>query len=407
MSQRKTIGDYEILTHIGEGGFAHVVSAIHKPTNIRVAIKIVKKIIPDDVMHPIRIRRELEILKKVKHPFICEFLELLETETDWYFVMELVQNGTLLEYVNSGGKLSEKEAGSYFAQMLSVVNYLHKECSIAHRDLKAENVLLDRNKHIRIIDFGLSNTVENDAKIMQTACGSPAYAAPEMIKGEHYTMSTDIWSLGILLYAIVASHLPFDDPNMHRLMQKIVFQQVQYPAHFSRNLCDLLDKMLAKDPNSRITIDEIIAHPWMQGTNAQLAQFNQNCINVPEDQIFNDLSSFGYNIDEVKVDLAANKTTRNTVAYNLIKREKTTDMLTIFVGNLLATPNSFRFPTLQKPIRLATTNFSEKKKTTILLTNANTVINQRRRSVLAQSIHLAMPKPVKKTTHPKSMTPVK
>ena len=411
MSQTKNIGDYEIMAHIGDGGFAHVVSAIHKPTNTKVALKIVKKVIPDDPMHPIRIKRELDILRRVKHPFVCEFFELLETEKDWYFVMELVQNGTLLEYVNRGGKLPEKEACFYFAQMLSVINYLHTECSIAHRDLKAENVLLDRHKHVRVIDFGLSNTVENDVKIMETACGSPAYAAPEMIRGEKYTMSTDIWSLGILLFAICAGYLPFDDQNMNRLMQKIVFQTVQYPPFFSKNLVDLLENMLTKNPQDRITIHEIMNHPWMQG-NSNLVKFGQSDIKVSDDQVFADLAKCGYNVDEVKADLAAGKTTRNTVGYNIVKREKTTDMIAIFFGQPILMPNQLKFPTLQKPLRIGTTNanpntVADKKKTTIILTNANAVVNQRRRSVLAQSIHIARPKPVQRSIHPKSVTPVK
>jgi hypothetical protein len=143
-----------------------------------------------------------------------------------------------------------------------VLEYLHLEMHVAHRDLKCENVLLDCHNNIRVIDFGLSYQFPESHPELTTACGSPAYAAPEMVKGNTYTRATDIWSTGVMLFAIIAGHLPFDDANVQRLLQRVVGTEPAYPSYMSPPLVDLIQKMLVKDPDYRVTLEAIRAHPW-------------------------------------------------------------------------------------------------------------------------------------------------
>lgn len=336
------LDDYEVLNKIGQGGFSSVYRAIHKFTHIPVAIKVMKKNFVEDPTQDQIVKREIEILKIVKHPFVCWFYDFFESPDNYYIVMEMAENGTILDYVNQGGSLSEKEAGLYFAQIVSVLNFLHTKCQIAHRDMKAENVLLDKFKNVRIIDFGLSNSKQQD-KLMQTACGSPAYASPEMILGRPYDFSTDTWSAGILLFAICAGYLPFDDPNIQSLMQKIVYRNVTYPPHFSPKLKDLLEKMLVKDPKDRISFQEIIQHPWLADYQKVCEMSVENFDHL-DSEILEQVNRIS---NENGVDLGG----QEGVTFNILKRDRITNMLYSMVN-----PNRFpsipSFPTkvLPRPV---------------------------------------------------------
>jgi serine/threonine protein kinase len=156
------------------------------------------------------------------HPFVTELFQALDDDTNYYLVMEFVEHGNMLDYVNLNGRVNEDQARRFFTQLIWVLEYLHFERKVAHRDLKCENVLLDRYDNIRLIDFGLSTAFSDLNPQLATACGSPAYAAPEMVKGNQYTKSADIWSAGILLFAVCTGYLPFDDDNVERMLLKIV-----------------------------------------------------------------------------------------------------------------------------------------------------------------------------------------
>ncbi|OHT14863.1 hypothetical protein TRFO_42868 [Tritrichomonas foetus] len=254
------IGDYMFGQSIGEGAFAKVRVGYHVPTKTKVAIKVIKK---DESTTNERMSRELKAFSHFDHPFIAKFFELVEDEAHIYIIQELAMGGTLLDSVNSRGILEENEIKHYFAQLICAIEYLH-HLKVMHRDLKAENVLLDRNNNIRLIDFGLCNILQDEDQIMKTACGSPAYAPPEMIQGRPYDQSAEVWSLGILLYAIANCELPFEDSNQQRLLQKIVYTEPHYSTDLlSPELIDLLKKMLTKNPKQRITLDEIKNHPFI------------------------------------------------------------------------------------------------------------------------------------------------
>lgn len=269
------IGNYIIISKLGSGSFASVWLAQHTITGFKVAIKIIYKSSLTSEEAVTRFNRECALLKQMDHPFISDLFEIIEDPENYYLIMEYVDHGNMLNYVNTNGRLSEDRARHYFCQLVSALDYLHNEKFVAHRDLKAENVLLDVHDNIRLIDFGLSNVFSKDSPELKTACGSPAYAAPEMIQGHPYTKAADIWSAGILLYAMVVGRLPYDDPNIQKLLTKIVTEEVHYPSSLSFSLVDLLKRLLVKNPEQRITLTRLKEHPWFsQSEYKTIMEFN-------------------------------------------------------------------------------------------------------------------------------------
>ena len=262
----KVVGDYKLIRRAGRGSFATVWVAEQVQTGMPVAIKAIQNKSVSAPDAATRFAREINLIKQMDHPFIAKLFEIVKEEEYTYLVMEYVENGNLLDFVNNNGKLPETQARRYFSQLLSALEYLHNVRFVAHRDLKAENVLLDRNNNIRLIDFGLSNIFTEDNPQLSTACGSPAYAAPEMVCGKKYTKAADIWSAGVLLYAMVVGELPFDDDNIQKLLQKIAYTEPVYPSFLSHQLHDLLLKLMQKKPDQRITIEKIKEHPWFSAS---------------------------------------------------------------------------------------------------------------------------------------------
>lgn len=272
------IYDYKLQNKIGKGSFATVFKAIHIGTNRVCAIKRIDKSCllleqtnagdpPQYDMREVEIiKREIRISKKADHPLIVHFYETFEDEDFLYFVMEYIEGESMLNYVNSNGKLSEDQARYFFKQLISCVEYLHNQLHVTHRDLKAENIIVDVHNNIRLIDFGLSSESSiNDEKsntMMSTVCGSPAYAAPELVRGNEYSNSVDIWSCGVVLYSMVFASLPFYDENITKLFHKVVFEDPPIPNTISPDLSNLILQLLQKDPDERISIDKIKESEW-------------------------------------------------------------------------------------------------------------------------------------------------
>ncbi|CAI2384504.1 unnamed protein product [Moneuplotes crassus] len=261
-SDPKNIGNYVISKVIGQGTFGKVWKGIHLLTGEKVAVKLFdkKQIKNKDDMK--RIKREIKIQKKVKHPNIAQLYEMVETEEFIYLILEYCSGGELFDYIVAKKRLDEKEACKYFQELISGIEYLGKN-NISHRDLKPENLLIDFNKSIKIIDFGLSNFYSDKNDKLQTACGSPCYAAPEMIAGKKYNgLMTDIWSAGVVLYTMICGYLPFENENTSLLYKSILRVQYSVPSWVSKLSKNLLNKILVSDPSVRATIDEIRDHPW-------------------------------------------------------------------------------------------------------------------------------------------------
>ncbi len=208
-----------------------------------------------------KVKREIKILKMCMHPHIIRLYEVIETPQDIYVFIEYSSGGELFDYIVERGRLAENEARRFFQQIVSGVEYCHRNM-IAHRDLKPENLLLDENSNVKIADFGLSNCMR-DGWFLKTSCGSPNYAAPEVISGRLYAgPEVDIWSCGVILYALLCGTLPFDDESIPYLFKKIKGGIYTLHSYLSDQSKDLISKMLITDPLNRISIDNIRRHPW-------------------------------------------------------------------------------------------------------------------------------------------------
>ncbi|GJP44737.1 hypothetical protein CLOM_g4094 [Closterium sp. NIES-68] len=253
--------NYRLGKTLGIGSFGKVKVAEHVLTGHKVAIKILnrKKIRSMDMDE--KVKREIKILRLFMHPHIIRQYEVIETPTDIFVVMEYVKCGELFDYIVEKGRLAEDEARKFFQQIISGVEYCHRNM-VVHRDLKPENLLLDAKGNIKIADFGLSN-VMRDGHFLKTSCGSPNYAAPEVISGKLYAgPEVDVWSSGVILYALLCGSLPFDDENIPSLFKKIKGGIYTIPGNLSSGARDLIPRMLLVDPLLRITIPEIRQHPW-------------------------------------------------------------------------------------------------------------------------------------------------
>ncbi|XP_028036600.1 5'-AMP-activated protein kinase catalytic subunit alpha-2 [Bombyx mandarina] len=255
------IGHYTLGTTLGVGTFGKVKIGEHQLTKHKVAIKILnrQKIKSLDVVG--KIRREIQNLKLFRHPHIIKLYQVISTPTDIFMIMEYVSGGELFDYIVKRGKLQEHEARRFFQQIISGVDYCHRHM-IVHRDLKPENLLLDHNMHVKIADFGLSNMMM-DGEFLRTSCGSPNYAAPEVISGKLYAgPEVDVWSCGVILYALLCGTLPFDDEHVPTLFRKIKSGIFPIPEYLNKSVVSLLCMMLQVDPMKRATIEDVKKHDW-------------------------------------------------------------------------------------------------------------------------------------------------
>ncbi|PAA81066.1 hypothetical protein BOX15_Mlig005112g3, partial [Macrostomum lignano] len=255
-------GFYQLGETIGSGGFAKVKAAYHILTGEKVAIKIMTKAeLGEDLP---RVKNEIEALKLIEHQHICQLYQVIETNERYYIVMEYCPGGELFDYIVEKDRLDEREARALFRQILSAVGHLHLR-GIAHRDLKPENILIDEDQAMKLIDFGLSARPPGGAGgLLATCCGSPAYAAPELISQQQYRGSAaDVWSLGVLLYALLCGFLPFEDQSLPALYKKIQRGQFDLPCWLSPSAAELLSKMMQTDPVRRVTVPMLARHAWV------------------------------------------------------------------------------------------------------------------------------------------------
>uniref|UniRef100_A0A0K0D340 non-specific serine/threonine protein kinase n=1 Tax=Angiostrongylus cantonensis TaxID=6313 RepID=A0A0K0D340_ANGCA len=263
MKPQIKIGHYILRDTLGVGTFGKVKVGIHEATGYKVAVKILnrQKIKTLDVVG--KIRREIQNLSLFRHPHIIRLYQVISTPTDIFMIMEYVSGGELFDYIVKHGRLKTPEARRFFQQIISGVDYCHRHM-VVHRDLKPENLLLDEHNNVKIADFGLSN-IMTDGDFLRTSCGSPNYAAPEVISGKLYAgPEVDVWSCGVILYALLCGTLPFDDEHVPTLFRKIKSGVFPIPDYLDKPLVSLLLHMLMVDPMKRATIKDVIAHEWFQ-----------------------------------------------------------------------------------------------------------------------------------------------
>lgn len=315
------IGHYTLGNTLGVGTFGKVKIGEHQLTKHKVAVKILnrQKIKSLDVVG--KIRREIQNLKLFRHPHIIKLYQVISTPTDIFMIMEYVSGGELFEYIVKHGKLQEADARRFFQQIISGVDYCHRHM-IVHRDLKPENLLLDHNMHVKIADFGLSNMMM-DGEFLRTSCGSPNYAAPEVISGKLYAgPEVDIWSCGVILYALLCGTLPFDDEHVPTLFRKIKSGIFPIPEHLNKSVVSLLCHMLQIDPMKRATIEDIKKHEWFQkDCPAYLfpSPVEQDSSVIDTDAVYEVCEKFGVNEGEVhSALLSGDPHDQLAIAYHLI-----------------------------------------------------------------------------------------
>uniref|UniRef100_A0A2K6T1D4 Maternal embryonic leucine zipper kinase n=1 Tax=Saimiri boliviensis boliviensis TaxID=39432 RepID=A0A2K6T1D4_SAIBB len=294
---------YELHETIGTGGFAKVKLACHILTGEMVAIKIMdKNTLGSDLP---RIKTEIDALKNLRHQHICQLYHVLETANKIFMVLEYCPGGELFDYIISQDRLSEEETRVVFRQIVSAVAYVHSQ-GYAHRDLKPENLLFDEYHKLKLIDFGLcAKPKGNKDYHLQTCCGSLAYAAPELIQGKSYLGSeADVWSMGILLYVLMCGFLPFDDDNIMALYKKIMRGKYNVPKWLSPSSILLLQQMLQVDPKKRISMKNLLNHPWiMQDYNYPVEWQSKNPFIHLDDDCITELSVHHRNNRQTMEDL--------------------------------------------------------------------------------------------------------
>lgn len=264
MVKTRRVGKYEIGRTVGEGTFAKVKFAVNTETKESVAVKVLAKstIVKHKMVN--QIKREISIMKIVRHPYIVRLHEVLASRRKIYIILEFVPGGELFDKIVHSGKLSERESRRYFQQLIDAVSHCHSK-GVYHRDLKPENLLLDVHGNLKVSDFGLSALLQEGVDLLKTTCGTPNYAAPEVLNGGEYDgAAADVWSCGVILFVLMGGHLPFEATDLPTLYKKMNSAAFTCPFWFSSGVKSLIDKILDPNPKTRITIEGIRNHPWFQ-----------------------------------------------------------------------------------------------------------------------------------------------
>uniref|UniRef100_A0A4W4FTL3 non-specific serine/threonine protein kinase n=1 Tax=Electrophorus electricus TaxID=8005 RepID=A0A4W4FTL3_ELEEL len=303
------VGNYRLLKTIGKGNFAKVKLARHIPTGREVSLELF---------------REVRIMKILNHPNIVKLFEVIETEKTLYLVMEYASGGEVFDYLVAHGRMKEKEARTKFRQIVSAVQYCHQK-HIVHRDLKAENLLLDADMNIKIADFGFSNEFTVGSKL-DTFCGSPPYAAPELFQGKKYDgPEVDVWSLGVILYTLVSGSLPFDGQNLKELRERVLRGKYRIPFYMSTDCENLLKRFLVLNPVKRGTLEQSMKDRWINAgfEEEELRPFLEPELDISDQKRIDVMVGMGYSREEILESLTRMKYDEVTATYLLLGRKPT------------------------------------------------------------------------------------
>ena len=318
--QLKQIGNYKLGPEIGSGAFGKVILGKHIPTEEKVAIKILDKSILNQTPTDYQlVKKEISILKIVKHKNIVRLFEILETPRHIFIVMEYCEGGDIMSYILNRKRLTELESLKFFHQLINALYYLHSQ-NITHRDIKIDNLLLDSNLDLKLIDFGLS-TKYKDNELLDQPCGTIVYAAPEVLSYRQYHgMLADVWSCGIVLYGMLTGFLPFGDSDDEINKKKIIEGKIKMPSYLSEDAKNLLKHMLDTNPLTRFTLDDIMSHPWFNKNKFHIIPgIIVGIIWIPVDEKILDLC-VTYNLDREKVknSVINNKFNAESAVYYLL-----------------------------------------------------------------------------------------
>ncbi|XP_042424941.1 CBL-interacting protein kinase 24-like isoform X1 [Zingiber officinale] len=286
----KKVGKYDVGGTIGQGTFAKVKVAVNTETSGSVAIKVLAKntILEHKMVH--QIKREISIMKIVRHPNIVKLHEVLASSTKIYIILELATGGELFDKIVHQRRLSENESRRYFQQLIDAVDYCHSK-GVYHRDLKPENLLLDYQGNLKVSDFGLSALPQKGVGLLRTTCGTPNYVAPEVLGHQGYDGSAaDIWSCGVILFVLMAGYLPFNEVDLPTLYKMIKAAEFTCPIHFSLGAKSLIHRILDPNPKTRISIEGIRSDGWFQRNYIPIRLGIEEEVNLDDiDAVFNDI----------------------------------------------------------------------------------------------------------------------
>ena len=320
----KQIGNYSLGAEIGSGAFGKVILGHSLLTNDSVAIKILDKLIlsqtPEDLT---LVQKEISILKIVKHKYIAQLYEILEDAHSIYIIMEYCEGKDLMDNIITKGHLTEIESLKLFQQLINTLLYLHSQ-NITHRDIKIDNMLLDRNGDLKLVDFGLS-TKYKDNELLNQPCGTVVYAAPEVLQGkEYHGMLCDVWSSGIVLFGMLSGYLPFSDNDDEVNKKNILKGVIDYPKFISPFVKDLLKKMLEINPIKRFTLKDILEHKWFNLIECRLIPgiiVGYNKIPIDDDAVLK-CEEFGFDKNNVRKAVLGNLFNKYSAIYYLVIRRK-------------------------------------------------------------------------------------
>uniref|UniRef100_A0A8C9YJH3 non-specific serine/threonine protein kinase n=1 Tax=Sander lucioperca TaxID=283035 RepID=A0A8C9YJH3_SANLU len=308
--QQPHVGNYRLLKTIGKGNFAKVKLARHILTGREV------RRTQSLILYTVKSQTSL------RTPLIIKLFEVIETERTLYLVMEYASGGEVFDYLVAHGRMKEKEARAKFRQIVSAVQYCHQK-HIVHRDLKAENLLLDADMNIKIADFGFSNEFTMGNKL-DTFCGSPPYAAPELFQGKKYDgPEVDVWSLGVILYTLVSGSLPFDGQNLKELRERVLRGKYRIPFYMSTDCENLLKRFLVLNPAKRGTLEQIMKDRWINAgfEEDELKPYTEPELDITDQKRIDVMVGMGYNLEEIQDSLAKMKYDEITATYLLLGRK--------------------------------------------------------------------------------------
>ena len=328
LSKLNDMSQFILYEKIGQGTFGSVRIATHILTSEQIAIKILLKSKIKTTSDINRIEREISILKSLMHPNIVQLYSVITTSHSINLIQEYIQGKNFSDYLSSKGKLNEKDACIYFKQLVSAVEYIHNN-NISHRDLKPDNIIITKYNELKIIDFGLSNYYSNKNNLLETPCGSPYYAAPEMLQGNFYSGTCiDIWSCGVILYLMLCGSLPFEADSHPELYKKIISGKFTLPSFLSMPAKDLIRKILVTLPKKRYKISQIKKHEWIKlNCNNEKEKYYEGIdlknVIIPIDEgIVKDMEQIGFDKKEIRNSLLMNYRDNISMCYYLLVKQK-------------------------------------------------------------------------------------
>lgn len=274
----KAFNNYTFLERIGNGSFSKVYRVVHTVSHKQYACKVFPKTNLDQTVDVTHFQREINVMALMEHPNIVQLHDFFWDEANFYLILDYCVGGELFDFIIANDQLSEPVAAYLFKQIAYAVQFCHSR-GLAHRDIKPENILVGEFPNVKISDFGLCGFV-SCKELMDSFCGSPCYCSPECICQIKYDgKKSDIWSLGIVLYALVTGEHPWYVMNTPLMLQQITSGTYEMPTYISKELEDLISKMIRVDPNERLTIDQVVAHPWLEvASQAPFPKLHLDCL---------------------------------------------------------------------------------------------------------------------------------